>query len=106
MSSFDISGVRSGLSHYLEDRPGTRYSRFTVLGRLAACFSGIASSTLIVGGLLGPPGLVLSDASADVFEPLASMSEVQRNALDAAEQRNAEDSPSSIARHPSLELTG
>ncbi|MGF6690643.1 hypothetical protein M2318_000687 [Metapseudomonas resinovorans] len=106
MSSSDISGVRSDLSHHLEDRPGTRYSRFTAFGRLSACFSGIAASTLIVGGLLGPPGLVLKDASAHVLEPLASMSEVQRNALDAAEQRNAEDSPSSIARHSSLDLTG
>ncbi|WP_342245894.1 hypothetical protein [Pseudomonas sp. OTU5201] len=106
MSSSDISGVRSDLCHYLEDRPGTRYSRFTAIGRLSACFSGIAASTLIVGGLLGLPGLVLTDASADVLEPLASMSEVQRNAPDAAEQRNAEDSPSSPARHPSLELTG
>jgi hypothetical protein len=46
------------------------------------------------------------DARAEEFATPASMNETPMYPLDVAEQRNAEDSPSGIARQSSLGLTG
>ncbi|WP_044874883.1 hypothetical protein [Pseudomonas sp. LFM046] len=81
----------------------SRRSRFSVLHLLLA---GTSTPGVIAGVLFGLPGLVLACVQAEEIKPWALMNEVLQNSLDAAEQRNAEDSPSGIARHSSLGLTG
>ena len=106
MSSSDTFGVRSELRHGRQGRRRPRHRLIAVHQPLSMRASGIATVTVPAAGLPGRSGQPLNDACAEQFVFLASVNEVQQNPLDAAEQRNAEDSPSGIARHCSLGLTG
>ncbi|QEY64055.1 hypothetical protein FXN65_19090 [Metapseudomonas lalkuanensis] len=106
MSSSDTFGVRSELRHGRQGRQRPRHRLIAVHQSLSTRMSGIATATLPAAGRSGSSGQPLSDTRAEELVFLASVNEVQQYPLDAAEQRNAEDSPSGIARHCSLGLTG
>ncbi|MFZ6046700.1 hypothetical protein ACFW0H_11295 [Pseudomonas sp. CR3202] len=93
MSSFDISGARPE-RHRLDDALASwRYCAGCARQRPGmATFAPQASANAATGAI--------------EFDFPTSIIEVLSNLLDAAEQRNAEDSPSGAARHSRLGLTG
>ncbi|MFC5695730.1 hypothetical protein ACFPU0_09185 [Pseudomonas sp. GCM10022186] len=95
MSSFDISGARPE-RHRLDDAPASWRSR-------AGCTRQRTTPFLAT---FAPQASANAAARAVEFDFPTSIIEVLPNLLDAAEQRNAEDSPSGAARHSRLGLTG
>ncbi|WP_271411642.1 hypothetical protein [Pseudomonas sp. Q1-7] len=91
MSSSDIAGASPESRHAQDDLPATERMRAT----LARQRPGAAPNALAGA----------SSRAKDSLCP-TSIIEVLQNLLDAAEQRNAEDSPSGIARHSRLGLSG
>lgn len=106
MSSFVTSGVRSGQRHRLKDPSRARHWQFSCCHPSLARLSGVVSVIPLAGDLVGVARRFPVDARAEEFAIPASMTEAPTYPLDAAEQRNAEDSPSGIARQSSFGLTG
>ncbi|NWL75527.1 hypothetical protein DM872_01475 [Pseudomonas taiwanensis] len=106
MSSFDISEVRDDLRHGAHRRPQARRYRFAGPHPLLAHLSATSALAPVFGCLHCRPDQ--PDRNADVEECflLSSTTEARQYSLDVAEQRNAEDSPSGIARQHRLGLTG
>lgn len=78
MSSSDIAGASPESRHAQDDLPATERMRATLTQQRPGAAPNAPTSII----------------------------EVLQNLLDAAEQRNAEDSPSGIARHSRLGLSG
>ncbi|MDH4565927.1 hypothetical protein E8E95_04480 [Pseudomonas sp. BN414] len=106
MSSFDISEVRDDLRHGAHRRPQARRYRFAGSHPLLAHLSATRDLAPVYGRLPGCPNQPDSNADAEECFLLSSMPEARQYSLDVAEQRNAEDSPSGIARQYRLGLTG
>ncbi len=99
MSSFDIFGARPE-PHRLDDAPAP----WRLCADSARQRSGMAATPFLAS--LAPQASANAAARAIEFDFPTSIIEVLPNLLDAAEQRNAEDSPSGAARHSRLGLTG
>lgn len=106
MSSFVTSGAHSGPCHRLKYRSQARHSYFLRCHPSLSCRSGATSVMPLAGHQAGRSRRIPVDAHAEKFTTPASMTETPTYPLDVAEQRNAEDSPSGIARQSSLGLTG
>ncbi len=106
MSSFEVSEVHYHLRRGPQRRLQARRSRFAAPHPLIAHLSAIRDLAPVLGRLPGCPSQPGSNADVEEFSLLSSMIEARLYSLDVAEQRNAEDSPSGIARQYRLGLTG
>lgn len=106
MSSSDTFGVRSELRSGRQGRRRPRHRLISVppLSPTGTC--GIAAASWPAAGLSGRSGQPLTDVSTEQATFPAPLNVARKTPLDAAEQRNAEDSPPGIARHCSLGLSG
>ncbi|MCO6059590.1 hypothetical protein NG726_23350 [Pseudomonas sp. MOB-449] len=106
MSSFDISEVRDDLRHGAHRRPQLRRYRFAGPHPLFTQLSATSALVPVFGRLPGRPDQPDRNADLEEFSLLSPTTEARQYSLDVAEQRNAEDSPSGIARQYRLGLTG
>lgn len=105
MSSFDLREFRYNLRCGPDRQPQAWRSRFSSPHPLLAHPSAISALAADLGSLFGV-GQSPTYAGVDELALLSSIAEARRNSLDVAKQRNAEDSPSGIARQYRLGLIG